>query len=290
MSEMLPLQSDTCWDVTRFSIAETMDVSVKALNISYKFSCHTACEPYCTLSSSIHWLELIQKASEMVKCLNKARNPKPFEVQVKDFSTTGKSKSEKGGKGGTSKESGSGKAKGKGVKRVRDTDDEGSEDGEGNGDEAGLVARINAKTECDKHRGDNCYVNAAGDHCKLSKSDISCWALMAVSFFLFVLSLRANCLLDYSHGVSIVKISSSRQPPSVSRSASRLLRNMTVHPSLTGLKVQPLPHLPIPHPIQLIRTTTILRLRLHLHLTTATMAAMHHLRHLGAAMEGLAVP
>src|SRR6266481_8937463 len=31
---------------------------------------------------------------------------------------------------------------------------------------------------------------------------------------------------------------------------------MTVHPSLAGLKAQPLPHLPIPHPIQLICTTT----------------------------------
>src|SRR6266481_3911731 len=113
MSETLPLQSDMCWDVARFSIAETMDVSVKALNIGYKFSCHTACEPYCALSSSIHWLELVQKASEMVECLNKARNPKPFEVQVKDFSTTGKSKSEKGGKGGTSKVSGSGKQRGR---------------------------------------------------------------------------------------------------------------------------------------------------------------------------------
>src|SRR6266481_5893370 len=195
MSEMLPLQSDTCWDVAWFSIAETMDASVKALNIGYKFSCHTAREPYRTLSSSIHWLELVQKASEMVERLNKARNLKPFEVQVKDFSTMGKSKSEKGGKGGTSKESRSGKAKWKGVKWVRDTDDEGSEDGEGNGDKAVLVAWINAKTECDKHRGDNCYVDAAGDHCKLSKSDISCWALMAVSFFLFVLSLLANCLL-----------------------------------------------------------------------------------------------
>src|SRR6266481_5663475 len=290
MSEMLPLQSDMCWDVARFSIAETMDVSVKALNIGYKFSCHTTCEPYCALSSSIHWLKLVQKASKMVKHLNKARNPKPFEVQVKDFSMTGKSKSEKGGKGGTSKESRSGKAKGKGVKRVRDTDDEGSKDGKGNGDKVGLVAQINAKTECDKHWGDNCYVDAAGDHCKLSKLDISCWALMAVSFFLFVLSLHANCLLDYSHRVSLVKILSSCQPPSISRSTSQLQRNVTVHPSLTGLKVQPLPHLPIPHPIQLIRTTTILRLRLHLRLTMATMAAMHHLRHLGAAMEGLAVP
>src|SRR6266481_3373748 len=31
ISEMLPLQSYTCWDVTQFSIAETMDISVKAL-------------------------------------------------------------------------------------------------------------------------------------------------------------------------------------------------------------------------------------------------------------------
>ena len=42
MSETLSLQSDTCWEAARFSIAEVMDVSSKSLNIGYKFSTHTA--------------------------------------------------------------------------------------------------------------------------------------------------------------------------------------------------------------------------------------------------------
>ena len=65
-----------------------MDISVKSLNIVYKFSTHGARDPYLTLSSIINWVGLIQKASDSVEHLKKKKNPKPFKVHVKDFSVT----------------------------------------------------------------------------------------------------------------------------------------------------------------------------------------------------------
>ena len=77
MSEMLPLQSDTCWEAARFSITEVMDVSSKSLNIGYKFSTHTAHDPHCALSTPTHWLDLIHKASIENEHLNsKGKNRK----------------------------------------------------------------------------------------------------------------------------------------------------------------------------------------------------------------------
>ena len=169
ISETLPLQSDTCWEAPRFSIAEVMDVSSKSLNIGYKFSTHTARDPHHALSTPAHWLELIHEASIENECLNsKGKNRKRFEVHVKSFHAAAKPKSEKGG-------TKTGKSKGKGTKQARESEEESSEgDEEGTkGDETDWVAQIQARTECGKHTGKHCFVNEAGVHRKLSKQDLS---------------------------------------------------------------------------------------------------------------------
>ena len=83
--------------------------------------------------------------------MKKKKDPKPFEVNVKDFSITTKSKSKKGGKGGTRKETSSGQAKGKGVKWVRESEDEdgeGCKEGKEGDDRVHYVKKVTAKTEC----------------------------------------------------------------------------------------------------------------------------------------------
>ena len=135
-----------------------MDISLKSLNIGYKFSTHTARDPHHALSTPAHWLDLIHKASIENEDLNsKGKNRKRFKVHVKSFHAAAKPKSEKGG-------TKTGKSKGKGTKQARESEEESSKgDEEGKkGDETDWVAQIQARKNVASTRASTALLTRLG--------------------------------------------------------------------------------------------------------------------------------